>query len=187
MDNFLPEDQPYLAATGAWLSAVVIGLNLCPFAQQELERGSIAFRVIPETAIEDCLRQLIDECERLDSDPSIETSLLIYSQVLADFDDYLDFLDLAQALLHEQAYDGVYQLASFHPDYCFDGVEPDDPANYTNRSPYPMLHLLRESSIEQAVAHYLKPEQIPERNVQLTRKLGIAKMRALLAACFQAK
>jgi len=187
MDNSLPENQRYLAATRAWLSSVVIGLNLCPFAQRELERGSIAFRVIHETAIEDCLRQLIDECDRLDSDSDIETSLLIYSQAFTDFDDYLDFLELAQALLYEQAYEGVYQLASFYPDYCFDGVEADDAANYTNRSPYPMLHLLRESSIERAVTSYPSPEQIPERNVELTRKLGVGKMQALLSACFQAE
>jgi len=179
------DDPPYLAATQAWLVSVVIGLNVCPFAQREWERGGIAFRVIHETAFADCLRQLIEECDRLDSDYGIETTLLIYSKAFADFEDYLDFLELAQALLHEQGYEGIYQLASFHPNYRFEGVEQDDPANFTNRSPYPMLHLLRETSLSGAIAQYPNPEGIPERNVSFTRGLGLAKMQALLAACFQ--
>jgi len=173
----------YLAATRAWLSAVVIGLNLCPFARREWERGAIAFHVIHETAVAACLQRLIDECDRLDSKPFIETSLLIYSKAFARFGDYLDFLELAEALLYEQGYEGVYQLASFHPGYCFEGAEQDDPANFTNRSPYPMLHLLREDGIAHAVAAYPQPELIPQRNQELTRKLGLTKMRALLAAC----
>lgn len=175
--------QAYIAATRAWLESVVIGLNLCPFAQKELERGSIAFRVVHELDIEACLQHLMDECDRLDSNPGIETSLLIYNRAFADFGDYLDYLELAGLLLHEQGYEGVYQLASFHPDYCFEGAQADDAANYTNRSPYPMLHLLREASIEAVLAHYPQPEQIPVRNEALTRELGITKMRALLAAC----
>jgi hypothetical protein len=88
-------------------------------------------------------------------------------------------------LLEAQDYNGVYQLASFHPNYCFDGSLKNDAANYTNRSPYPMLHLLRESSLEQALAHYPNPEMIPENNIKLTRELGLEKMKSTLAACYE--
>lgn len=174
----------YITATRSWLENIVIGYNICPFAKREFERGSIRFEVETATEIEACLLNLIAECERLDSDESIETTLLIYANAFADFDDYLDFLALAQALLEAQNYEGVYQLASFHPQYCFENSNDDDPANYTNRSPYPMLHLLRESSLEHALVNYPNPETIPENNIHLTRRLGLQKMQTLLAACY---
>lgn len=180
-------DQSIKDATSAWLKSVIIGYSICPFAKRELKKGSIRFSVNHETEIEQCLRSLMHECDLLDAEPDIETTLLIYADAFAEFDDYLDFLEIAEALLIEQGYEGIYQLASFHPDYCFQGSAPDDAANYTNRSPYPMLHLLREASIEQAVAGYPDPENIPQRNVDLTRELGLAKMQALLAACFPVK
>jgi len=180
-------DQEVQAATQAWLKSVIIEYGICPFAKRELERGSIHFSVNHDTKIEQCLLHLMLECDRLDTDPGIETTLLIYKNAFAEFDDYLDFLGIAESLLAEQGYSGIYQLASFHPDYYFQGVEPDDPSNYTNRSPYPMLHLLRETSIEQAVAGYPDPENIPQHNIELTRKLGLAKMQTLLAACYQVK
>jgi uncharacterized protein len=181
MDN---KDQQLITATQAWLKTIIIEYSICPFVKRELERGSIRFSICHDTEIESCLLYLMLECDRLNIDSSIETTLLIYDRAFTAFDDYLDFLELAEALLIEQGYEGVYQLASFHPDYCFEGAETDDPANYTNRSPYPMLHLLRETSIERAVATYPDPENIPQRNIELTRKLGLAKMQALLAACF---
>jgi hypothetical protein len=177
-------DQQLIAATQAWLKTIIIAYSICPFAKRELERGSIRFSVDHDTKIESCLLNLMLECDRLDTDASIETTLLIYDSAFATFDEYLDFLELAGTLLVDQDYEGVYQLASFHPDYCFEGAKQDDPANYTNRSPYPMLHLLRETSIERAIATYPHPENIPQRNIELTRKLGLAKMQALLAACY---
>ena len=135
-------EQPYLHATQVWLDTVIISYNLCPFAQRERERGSIRFSVVFQTEIEECLLNMIQECEQLDSDEAIETSLLIYAKAFVSFDDYLDFLALAEDLLFEQGYEGVYQLASFHPHYCFEDAGLDDPANYTNRSPSPMLHLI---------------------------------------------
>ena len=173
-----------LAATQAWLKSTVIAYNLCPFAGQTLARNRIRFVCQDDSALETCLLHLMDECERLDSDDSIETTLLVYSTAFKDFEDYLDYLAYAEALLAEQGYVGIYQLASFHPDYCFEGSTQDDPANYTNRSPYPMLHLLREDSIAKVVANFPQPENIPEQNVALTRKLGLAKLRDLLAACY---
>jgi hypothetical protein len=177
-------DQDIKAATLAWLKSIIIEYSICPFAKRELNRGSIRFNVNHDTEIEQCLLSLILECDRLDKEPDIETTLLIYADAFAEFDDYLDFLEIAESLLIEQGYEGTYQLASFHPDYCFQGSDPDDAANYTNRSPYPMLHLLREASLEQAIASHPDPENIPQRNIELTRKLGLSKMQALLAACF---
>jgi hypothetical protein len=177
-----PQDAK--AITQAWLKSVIIEYSICPFAKRELERGSIYFSVNHDTVIEQCLLHLMDECDRLDTEPGIETTLLIYTGAFAKFDDYLDFIEIAESLLTEQGYEGTYQLASFHPDYCFQGSDPDDAANFTNRSPYPMLHLLRESSIEQAVANHPDPENIPQHNIELARKLGLAKMQTLLAACY---
>lgn len=181
MDN---EDQQLIVATQNWLKTIIIAYGICPFAKRELDRGSIRFSINHHTKVESCLLNLLLECDRLNIDPSIETTLLIYNRLFTELEDYLDFLELAETLLIEQGYEGVYQLASFHPDYCFEGATHGDPANYTNRSPYPMLHLLRETSIERAVAAYPHPENIPQRNIELTRKLGLAKMQALLAACY---
>lgn len=185
--NMTELDQPYISATQTWLNTIIIDYNLCPFAKRERDRGSIHFSVEHHTELEICLLNLIQECERLNSDTDIETTLLIYAQAFKSFDDYLDFLALAEDLMSEQGYEGIYQLASFHPDYCFEGAKLDDPANYTNRSPYPMLHLLRESSIERAVSLYPDPDNIPQHNIELTRELGLAKLQSLLAACYPAK
>ncbi|MDD5274552.1 MAG: DUF1415 domain-containing protein [Methylovulum sp.] len=183
MNNITPTDQHIIDATQAWLKSFIIEYAICPFAKREMEQGTIAFRVNHDSEVADCLLDLMLECDRLDTDPEIATTLLIYTDAFPSFDGYLDFLEFAEALMVDRGYEGVYQLASFHPDYCFEGELPDDPANYTNRSPYPMVHLLRESSIEQAVASYPQPEEIPQRNIELTRRLGLAKMQALLAAC----
>jgi hypothetical protein len=180
------KDQQLIATTQTWLKTIIIAYSICPFAKRELERGSIRFSINHDTEIESCLLNLMLECDRLNINSGIETTLLIYDSAFTAFDDYLDFLELAETLLIEQDYEGVYQLASFHPDYCFEGAEQDDPANYTNRSPYPMLHLLRETSIERAIAVYPHPENIPQQNIKLTRELGSAKMQALLAACYHA-
>jgi hypothetical protein len=176
-------DEPFIRATQAWLTSIIIAHNICPFAQREQERGSIRFSVDQQTDIDACLLNLILECDRLDTDTDIETTLLIYAHAFKSFDDYLDFLAVAEDLLIDQGYEGIYQLASFHPDYCFEGASQDDPANYTNRSPYPMLHLLRETSIDRAVSSYPDVDNIPQRNIELTRSLGLAKLQTLLAAC----
>lgn len=120
----------------------------------------------------------------MDNNDNIETSLLIFPESLKDFDDYLDFLEIANALMHKQGYEGIYQLASFHPHYYFEGADENDAANYTNRSPYPMLHILREASLERALLNYPDPENIPGRNIKLTRELGLDVMQKLLADCY---
>ncbi|MCW8955251.1 MAG: DUF1415 domain-containing protein [Gammaproteobacteria bacterium] len=169
--------------TRCWIKKVIIGLNFCPFARREFDRDNIHYAVINQDSLDDCLQVLVDEAILLDSDDTIETSLLIFTQSLTDFDSFLDYIELANALLLEQGYEGVYQLASFHPDYCFAGEAADDAANFTNRSPYPMLHLIRETSIERALQHYPDPEAIPDRNIELARSKGLATMRQLLDSC----
>lgn len=173
-----------IAETKKWLESVVIAHNICPFAKRVFDEGRIHFQIENATEVEICLENLLDECARLDENDAIETTLIIYPKAFADFDEYLDFVEIAGALLETEDYEGIYQLASFHPTYCFEGSNEKDAANYTNRSPYPMLHLLREESLDQALAYYPNPETIPENNIKLTRELGLEKMRAMRVACF---
>jgi uncharacterized protein len=133
---------------------------------------------------EACLEAFLQECIRLDDNDSIETSFLLFPNAMADFNDYLELAELAEALLDKHGYEGVYQVASFHPDYCFAGESADDAANYTNRSIYPMLHLLREETMEQAIARYPNPESIPDKNIDFARKKGLAYMQLLRDKCF---
>jgi len=170
-----------------WLESVVIEYNFCPFAKRELQQGHVRFSVCRSNNMQDFLELLIQECEYLDTHSEIETTLLIGADAFSDFDDYLDMLGLAEILMSDQGYEGTYQLASFHPDYCFDGSDDQDAANYTNRSPYPMLHLLRESSLEKALQHYDQPELIPENNVRNARTTGLEKFKSLLQGCYHDK
>ena len=126
------------------------------------------------------------ELELLDSEEGVETTLLIHPGVLQDFYEYNQFLNYTDSLLAQMGLEGVYQIASFHPDYQFAGSGPDDVENYTNRSPYPMLHLIREDSLERAIASYPDSDQIPGRNMELLKSLGRDKVQALLQACYDA-
>jgi hypothetical protein len=166
--------------TQQWLKHFIIKHNICPFAHAVVEKKQVFYAIDAYVEMEACLHQLIEECQRLDQQNTIETTLIIYTQSLQTFDDFLAYLDIANELLIAQHYEGVYQLASFHPDYCFEGLDENDAANYTNRSPFPMLHLIRESSLETALEHYPNPELIPERNIKLTRELGMNALNALL-------
>lgn len=163
-----------------WLTSFIINYNICPFAKREHEKNSIHYVVVEPTLIHHCLEVIFTECQRLDNQLDIETTLIIFPTQFMQFDDYLDFVAMAESLLIDQHYQGVYQLASFHPDYYFEGEKINDPANYTNRSPYPMLHLIRESSLEKALKSYSHPELIPERNIQLLRKMGLDKIQSTL-------
>ncbi len=178
-------DSAVIAQTTQWINSVVIGCNFCPFAAKAVLRKSIRYVVLQETTLESALEALVDELNFLDRTEDIETTLLIFPKHFPDFEDYLDLVELAENLSIEQGYEGVYQIASFHPDYCFEGAEADDPANYTNRSPYPMLHLLREDSISKALDHYIDPEGIPERNIAFAQEKGLRYMQLLRAACFE--
>ena len=181
----MTERRDAITHTQKWLSSVVIGHNLCPFARREFETGRIHYKVIETSESERQLEQLLRQCAVLDSNPEIETSLLIFPSTLKDFEDYLDLLDMGTALLKDQGYEGIYQLASFHPEYRFEGAAQNAPSNYTNRSPYPMVHILREASVEVALKTYANPENIPKRNIDHTQKLGLNAVQALLAACYK--
>jgi len=171
--------------TETWITSFIVGYNICPFAQRVVENNRIHYEVIDSINSEQCLHVVVNEFQRLDSQPEIETSFIIIPNYLSEFEDYLDFLAIAETFLIEQNYAGIYQIASFHPKYCFEGQETTDPANYTNRSPYPMLHLIREASLEKALQSYPQPEKIPQRNIQFTRDMGIEKLQAILNKCYQ--
>ncbi|MDD4913739.1 MAG: DUF1415 domain-containing protein [Methylococcales bacterium] len=171
-----------LTVTRNWLTSFIIAHDICPFAGHVHEKDSIRYRVADSGNLETCLQMLITECRHLDAEPGCETTLLILPKVCPDFDDFLDLLAIAEQLLIEQGYEGIYQLASFHPDYCFADSAEDDPANYTNRSPHPMLHIIREASIERALRNYADPQAIPERNIELMRKIGRQELQARLEA-----
>lgn len=170
-------------ATRAWLEEAVIGLNLCPFAKAVHLKDQIRWVESAATDAEALLDDLVRELQWLAAaDPeAIETTILVHPRALADFDDYNDFLDIVDAALEELELDGELQVASFHPQYRFEGTEEDDITNFTNRSPHPTLHLLRESSIERAVAAFPDAAEIFERNQATLRGLGLAGWHALFS------
>lgn len=167
--------------TRRWLEAAVIGLNLCPFAKAVHGKGQIRWVLSEARDPEVLLADLVRELRFLDSADAeaVETTLLVHPNVLGDFLDFNDFLDLADAALEELGLEGTLQVASFHPQYQFADSEPGDIANHTNRSPHPTLHLLREASIERAVASVPDAAGIYERNIQTLQRLGHAGWQAL--------
>ena len=170
-----------------WLEQTVIGLNLCPFAKREFDKDRVRFSMSDASSEEQLLSSLITELELLNKDESIETTLLIHPGVLQNFYDYNDFLDVADGLLIELNLEGIYQIASFHPDYQFAETDYDDVENFTNRSPYPLLHIIREHTLELAIAGYPNADGIPERNITLLKEMGKDKMQALFKSYFNAE
>ncbi len=168
------KNDEVIAATRNWLEKAVIGLNLCPFARAVYAGDRIRYVVSDATTPEALLQVMAEELQVLSTtdESKTETTLLIHPQVLGDFPDYNDFLEIADALVADLGYEGVLQVASFHPRYQFAGSEPDDVDNCTNRSPYPTLHLLRESSVERVVATHPDTEQIYRDNIETLRRLG---------------
>lgn len=152
---------------------MVIGCNFCPFAANVIRRAKVYYRVEPNPDRHQCMNAVLLEAERLDQHPEIETSFLIFSNACVDFESFLDLLQQAEQKMHQNGYTGVYQLASFHPLYRFAGSDEPDPANYTNRSLYPMLHFLRENSIEIALENYSSPEKSPSATLLLPTKKGL--------------
>jgi hypothetical protein len=179
----VPAHAEVIAATRDWLERAVIGLNLCPFAKTVHARGQIRYTVSDARTPDELLEALEAELRLLaQADPqAVETTLLIHPRVLRDFMDYNDFLDAADAQVEALELDGVVQVASFHPGYRFAGSAPDDVTNCTNRSPYPMLHLLREDSVTRAVATVADTGAITEANLATLRRLGRAGWDALMA------
>ncbi len=180
----LLEDDAIVSSVKHWLETFVVEQNLCPFAKRELAEGRVRFAVTPAFTEEQLLLALHDELELLNTDTSVETTLLIHPGVLQRFSDYNQFLSAAEGFLVQSELEGTYQIASFHPDYQFAGTDPDDAENYSNRAPYPLLHILREESVDRAVRAYPDIEQIPARNIELLNRLGKSKLQALWQACF---
>jgi len=176
-------NQNIISPTKNWVEKIVVGMNLCPFAKREIVKNRVRYTVSEVTAQDQLLMDLKAELELLGANADIETTLLIHPNILNDFYDYNDFLELADSLLVDMGLDGIYQIASFHPNYQFGGTNLDDAENYTNRSPYQMLHILREESLEKAVANYPNADDIPERNINLMNELGADRMKELLDSC----
>lgn len=174
--------EEIIRQTKKWVNDVVYECNFCPFVAKEIKQNSIHYQVETALDLAGGLQALLNECKRLDNE-KIETTLLIFSDGFKNFEDYLELTALAEKLLKQENYEGVYQVASFHPQYIFAGSTASDAANYTNRSIYPMLHLLREEQVEKALAHYPHPERIPEKNILFARSKGIAYMQTLLENC----
>lgn len=170
----------HIQHTKQWIRSFVISLNLCPFAKREMDQDSVKILASPSITIESALTDFMIEIECLNLDKSIETTLLLFPHFLHDFFDYLDFIHLANTALSKTGYKSIYQLATFHPNYQFHGTHADDVTNYTNRSPYPMLHILREDSLERAIAYYGDTEAIPEKNIILLKNIGLNEVKKRL-------
>ena len=176
-----PSHEHAIVATRHWLERAVIGLNLCPFAKGVHSKGQVRYAVSDAIDEEGLLADLERELHALlaMAPEEIDTTLLIHPRVLNDFDDYVAFLDLVNVVLRTQQLEGVLQVASFHPDYAFAGTDADDITNCTNRAPFPTLHLLREASLDRAVAAFPDAASIYERNMQTLRELGSEGWQAL--------
>jgi len=187
--RLINQDQPdvLISQTKKWVDDVIVRLNICPFAKAEVQSQRIHYQVVNKSSFNTYLETLWQQCVKLDQTPAIATTLIIFSDPNMDFDEYLDLVEFSEQKLESEGYEGIYQLASFHPDYVFDSQAGEDAANYTNRSPYPMLHLIREDDISKALASFLRPEMIPERNIEYTRRKGIDHMHGLLNSCYDAK
>lgn len=174
-----------VAETQCWIEKMVIGFNLCPFARKPYESGQV--RVTVSTAVDEetLLVDFQNEITRLqETDASeLETTVLIHPYVLSDFIQYNDFLNVIDHYLQLSQLSGVFQVASLHPEYQFADVDANDLGNYTNRSPYPILHILREESVERAIAAYARPDKIPERNIRKLKELGIDVIESTLRSC----
>lgn len=187
MDNTpktVPTDAQAVADTVEWLEKAVIGLNLCPFAKAVHVKQQIRYQVSHATDAEGLLQKLVSELELLaeTSPEKIETTLLIHPQALTDFMDFNDFLEVADAAVEALQLDGILQVASFHPDYQFDETHADDIENFSNRSPWPTLHLIREASIDAAVEAFPDAADIYERNIETLQRLGHAGWKKLFTA-----
>lgn len=179
----MTDDQQVITQTKNWVKTIVVGLNFCPFASRVVKQDSVRYVVVRTTSVYAAKDVLLEECKLLDKDNTISTTLIIFPEAFERFDQYLDLVNTSEKMLRQKRYEGIYQLATFHPLYQFAGVDENDPANYTNRSVYPMLHLLREDDITNALAHYPDADGIPDRNINFARDKGEAYMKMLRDSC----
>jgi uncharacterized protein len=180
----MTQSDPFIVQhTLNWIRSFIVSLNICPFAKGPVNKGTLRITVSESKKKAQALEDLMSEVLFLDENPTVETTLLVFSHAFKDFFAYLDFVDLAEQLIQVQGYEGTYQLASFHPDYYFADSQPEDVSNYTNRSPYPMIHLLREDMLEKAIKAYGDTDTIPEKNCTLMKELGLQKVQELIKNC----
>lgn len=172
----------FIEITKSWIHTFVIGLNICPFAGHPFREDLIRYRLEETDSVEKLVETLMEELDFLQKNKSeeIETSILIHPNVLSEFLDYNDFLSVAGAVLEEMNLEGEIQIASFHPDYQFAGEAKNAPSNYVTRSPFPMLHLIRESSVTKAIEMYPDIEQVPYDNIKKLNDLGLEKIKEII-------
>jgi hypothetical protein len=179
-------DEQIIADVRSWVDEVVIGLDLCPFAARPRDEKRLRIAVSHATTEEALLDDLQAELERLADTPAeeLETTLLAIPDMLENFAGYNDFLDAVELWLEQFGWEGELQVASFHPDYQFADTEPDDAGNLTNRSPWPLLHIIREDSLEKAIEHYPDVEGIPDRNIRRMKALTAEEKKRLFPYLF---
>ena len=177
--------HPVLRATQKWIDEVVVGLGFCPFASASIKAGGLRLELCATTEVEDLCRLLVDELVFLQSQKgeTYDSTLLVHPNLLSDFAVFNEFLGMCEDILAGLSLEGVFQIASFHPRYCFADADENDVGNYTNRSPYLMLHILREASVTLAIADYTDPAGIPEKNLQKLAALSVTEMQAMLQGC----
>lgn len=175
-------DSEIISRTRFWLEKMVVGLNLCPFAAPVINDDRLRLEICNSSQLEEMLSVVLRELDLLqqNDEHTIATSLLVFSHGLEEFDDFWSLVEIANELLQQVGLEGVVQIASFHPAYCFEGVAADDASHYTNRSPFPMLHFIREAQLSRVLAAYPDPEAIPENNIRRLQELGKQEILKLL-------
>lgn len=166
------DEQHEVLATKEWLEDIIIGLNICPFAKKEFVNNTIHYHFSKTEQVKTALHEFIEQCRYLQAHDELETTLIVYGSGFRGFERYLDLIDYANDLLVDSGFEGIFQIASMHPEYCFDGEDYDDASNFTNRSPYPILHIIREASMSRVLSVYNEPEKIPENNIKLAHEKG---------------
>lgn len=183
--------EPIEQQVKSWLDDIVIGLNLCPFAKRPRRGDQIQISVSAAESLESLMTCLMEQCFELENSSAdkLETTLVVVPRFLQNFNDYLDALYLAEQLIQENRWKGIFQIASFHPEYQFQGTEKEDPENLTNRSPYPIFHLLREQSLEYAIEAYENAgdstEHIPQNNRETIQALSVSARRSLFGYLYR--
>lgn len=164
-----------------WVEEFIIGYNICPFAKKVFVTLRIKYILNTSTNDEQILQAFLKELQWLSTTDSkeIDTTLFILTNAFLDFEHYLNFIHIIEVMIEQLDYEGVFQVATFHPNYQFEGTQPTDAENFTNRAPFPIIHILREESVEKAIENYPNPEAIPERNIDLMNKMGAEKLNAI--------
>ncbi len=176
-------NEKIITQTKKWITDVVVGCNFCPFAAKEVKRNSIRYELCNNVSTKAILEALSGLFSVLDADEQTETALLILPNGFDSFTGYLQLVETSEKFLEKEDYEGIYQVASFHPQYLFAGSNENDPANYTNRSPYPMLHILREDSLTKVIDAHPNADDIPQKNIEYATAKGLSQMKLLRSAC----